>query len=59
MIFVLDVEVEHGEVDDETENTDKGFEFSETLEAEDQEGQQHLLLVDVETVQEERHRGEE
>jgi hypothetical protein len=55
MIFVLAIEVEHGEVDYETENTDKGFEFSETLEAEDQEGQQHLLLVDVETVQEERH----
>jgi hypothetical protein len=59
MIFVLDIEVEHGEVDDEPENTDKGFEFSETLETEDQKGQQHLLLMDVETVQEERHRGEE
>ena len=59
MIFILDVEVEHGEVDYETENTHKGFEFSETLETEDQRGQQHLLLVDVEAVQEERHRGEE
>ena len=59
MVFVLDVEVEHREVDNETENTHEGFEFSETLESKDQKGQQHLLLMDVETIQEERYRGQE
>jgi hypothetical protein len=54
MVFVLDVEVEHREVDNKTENTHEGFEFSETLEPKDQKGQQHLLLMDVETIQEER-----
>jgi hypothetical protein len=50
MVFVLDVEVEHREVDNETENTHKRFKFSETLEPEDQKREQHLLLMDMETV---------
>ena len=59
MVFVLDIEVKHGEVDDESENAHEGFELSETLESEDQKRQQHLFLVHVETVQEERQGGQE
>jgi hypothetical protein len=50
MVFVLDIEVEHREVDNETENTHKRLKFSETLEPEDQKREQHLLLMDMETV---------
>ena len=59
MVFVLDVEVEHREVHHKAENAHERLKFSKTLESKDQKWEQHLLLMNVETVQEERHRGQE
>lgn len=59
MVFVLDVEVKHRKVNDKAENTNEGLEFRESLETEDEKWEQHLFLVDMKTVQEERDGGEE
>lgn len=45
--------MEHGEVHDESENAHKMFKLSKSLQAEDKNWEQHLLLVDMETVQKE------
>lgn len=45
--------MEHGEVHDESENAYEVFKLGKSLQPEDQEWEQHLLLVDMETVQKE------
>jgi len=53
MVLILDIEMKHGEVHDESKDAYEVLELGEGLQTENEEGQEHLLLVDMETVQEE------
>lgn len=51
--------MKHGEVHDESKDAYEVLELGEGLQTENEEGQEHLLLVDMETVQEEGEWGHE